>query len=129
MTELYKNITKKVTITDKEYLGSTCHKCNKVVDAEDTLGQQEMFITTMYNGFGSLFGDGSICELSLCKECAYELLLPYVKYIDHGPLDNPNTDNFTCAGFEDCPARWCENETPGCSDLKRKHPDKEIHDD
>lgn len=121
MTEIIK-IQKEIKETLTEtVIGHICNKCDRTISVSDTLGFMNFVTISLSGGYGSKFGDGSYVEVGLCRDCSFEVLSPYAKYFELSGMDDPNSKDFKCDGFEDCPAKWCKRESPGCSDLDRKH--------
>lgn len=60
----------------------SCGKCGKTWCDEDFIENQECLHKHDVGGYGSVFGDGNEWSVTLCQNCAYELLLPYIVWRD-----------------------------------------------
>ncbi len=57
--------------------GFTCNRCNQ--NFTDILDVQEMFHYSFTGGFGSVFGDMSTFEVTLCQNCLKDTLGGYIE--------------------------------------------------
>ena len=74
-----------VEIINKQIKALTCDICKntyKYEIPEDIYEIQEFQHLSLTGGYGSIFGDGSICELDICQHCMKEKLEKYIRYID-----------------------------------------------
>jgi len=71
------SIKQKESIPFMLYGGFICDKCGDEYDETDFVQEQEGLFQTDTGGYGSVWGDGTRWSISLCQECAYELLSPY----------------------------------------------------
>jgi len=112
MTRIFKTETKEVTVSKE--VGKVCHKCCSVIPADQT---EEMFIHNFIGGYGSKFGDGLDCNITLCDSCAYDVLNPYTVYRDFCGCDEDYYSE--CKGKDYCLDRFCQAEGggEGCSNL------------
>lgn len=69
------------------YGGFVCDKCGDDYDDDDFIQEQEGLFKTDIGGYGSVWGDGTCWSISLCQDCAHEILSPYAKkgkdWIEH----------------------------------------------
>ena len=87
-------IKKLVPTTEEVVLGFTCDKCGAEYSAENDIAEvNEAFHGTHECGYGSVFEDGAVVEVTLCQHCAKDVLGPYMRTtkqnIDWGPEDHP----------------------------------------
>lgn len=69
-----------VAITTTRISGC-CNRCGVSFDNENTpMELQEMLHWEHTCGYGSLFGDGTKLEVTLCETCILAVLSPYVNY-------------------------------------------------
>lgn len=68
-----------VVVTTKRVSGC-CNRCGLSFDNDNTpMELQEMLYWEHTCGYGSLFGDGTKLEVTLCEVCVSAVLLPYIK--------------------------------------------------
>ena len=72
MPYFYKDV--QTTSTRSECTGFECSKCNARYDADNFIEMQESLHWCDTGGYGSVWGDGTKYEITLCQKCAHELL-------------------------------------------------------
>lgn len=60
--------------------GMSCNKCGKTWEKEDYIDVQEKLHKHDVGGYGSVFGDQQEYSITLCQDCTYEVLKPYIKW-------------------------------------------------
>jgi len=62
-----------VPVTKKQCVGFECNRCKVKYDANDFVEMQEMLNWQYVSGYGSVWGDGTKVEVTLCQHCTLEL--------------------------------------------------------
>lgn len=63
-----------VPVTEKKVTGFECNKCKITYRlSNDPLELEEMVHLKKTGGYGSVWGDGTTVEVSLCQYCAKEM--------------------------------------------------------
>lgn len=53
--------------------GFTCDRCKTQVDAGDVMEFQEHLHIRIQGGFASVWGDGTVMQVTLCQQCGFDL--------------------------------------------------------
>jgi len=65
---------KDVPHTRRVCTGFECSKCKARYSSYESIEMQEALHWQETGGYGSVWGDGTTYEVTLCQKCAYELL-------------------------------------------------------
>jgi len=58
----------------------TCDKCKIDASSDKEIFEYQEFLRVRFRGgYGSVFGDGDICEIDLCQRCLKEVLGAYIR--------------------------------------------------
>lgn len=71
-----------IQVTEQHLVGFECDRCREKFSLDDFVNMQERFEWRNYAGYGSVWGDGNVVEVTLCQACAQDLLVEFatVKY-------------------------------------------------
>lgn len=75
-------IINKKTKTVRHIDGFQCNRCKKKYLADDFVHMQDMFYYRDTGGYGSVWGDETSFEITLCGTCFKELVESHVVYPD-----------------------------------------------
>lgn len=65
-----------------------CDRCGKRMTEDEPFdGYNNRTQVRFRAGYASLFGDGNKVEGDLCDRCLYELLGPYLRVVEPGPIE------------------------------------------
>lgn len=64
---------KDVIVTKQTCMGFECSRCKTKYEADNFVEMQEMLHWQNTGGYGSVWGDGTTVEVTLCQKCTLEL--------------------------------------------------------
>lgn len=73
-----------VATTKQECVGFTCDRCERHFDDSDFVAMNELLEWTNIGGYGSIWGDGTRVEVTLCQDCTHTLFAPFARLSQAG---------------------------------------------